>query len=321
MLSYRAAVPAGTAGVSLAPSWGALAELGGSPSVFLLSRGPARILAQTQVHASGTAAALALSSSGPTRLEVTVLEPDGSGKPSQGTTTTYRVEVVGAAAAQTATAGGALSGLALTAGSQAVALSPAFSPGVTSYRAEVPAGTREVSLEPSWGAEASPTVWARSRRPVPDLTLLSRQRVRASGTAAALSLSPDGPTRLEVTVSKPGLTTTDYRIEVVEAAAAQTVAVEFVKVPSEHDGADGVCARRAVGLEARSRGVHGDERDGDGRGVAGPGAVAGPGRAEFVEGREDSARRGVGEGPGPRRASGSRTRGRRRARTPRSTSR
>ena len=153
-------------------------------------------------------------------------------------------------APQTATAGGPLSGLALTAGSQAVALVPAFSPGVTRYRAEVPAGTREVSLAPSWGAAAerggSPTVWARSRRPVPHLTLLSRQRVGASGTAAALSLSPDGPTRLEVVVSEPGLRTTDYRIAVVEAAAAQTVTVAFGAVPPEHDG------RTAFALEVQS---------------------------------------------------------------------
>ena len=84
VLSYRAEVPAGTTGVSLAPSWGALAELAGSPTVFLASQGPATLLAQTQVHASGTAAALALSSAGPTGLEVTVLEPDGSGKPLAG---------------------------------------------------------------------------------------------------------------------------------------------------------------------------------------------------------------------------------------------
>ena len=98
--SYRAEVPSGTTGVSLAPSWGPEAELAGSPTVFLVSQGPATMLAQAQVHASGTAAALALSSAGPTRLEVTVLEPDGSGKPFQGTTTKYRVEVVGAAVPQ-----------------------------------------------------------------------------------------------------------------------------------------------------------------------------------------------------------------------------
>ena len=244
---YRAEVPLGTAGVSLAPTWGAEAELRGPPSVLALSRGGATILARTQVHASGGAAALALSPSGPTRLELTVIEPDGSGQPLQGTATTYHVEVVGAAA-QTATAGGPLSGLALTAGSQAVALVPAFSPGVKSYRAEVPAGTREVSLAPSWGAApgGAPTVWARSRRPVPHLTLLSRQRVRASGTAAALSLSPDGPTRLEVVVSEPGLRTTDYRIAVVEAAAAQTVTVAFGNVPPEHDG------RTAFALDVQS---------------------------------------------------------------------
>ena len=243
---YRAEVPLGTTGVSLAPSWGAEAELRGPPSVLALSRGGATILARTQVHASGGAAALSLSPSGPTRLELTVVEPDGSGQPLRGTATTYHVEVVGAAA-QTA-AGGPLSGLALTAGSQAVALVPAFSPGVKSYRAEVPAGTREVSLTPSWGAApgGAPTVWARSRRPVPHLTLLSRQRVGASGTAAALSLSPDGPTRLEVVVSEPGLRTTDYRIAVVEAAAAQTVTVAFGNVPPEHDG------RTAFALDVQS---------------------------------------------------------------------
>ena len=241
---YRAEVPLGTARVSLAPSWGAEAELRGPPSVLALSRGGATILARTEVDASGGAAWLAVAPAGPTWLELTVVEPDGSGQPLQGTTTTYHVEVVGAAAAQTATAGGPLSGLALTAGSQAVALVPAFSPGVTRYRAEVPAGTREVSLAPSYGG--SPTVWARSRRPVPHLTLLSRQRVGASGTAAALSLSPDGPTRLEVTVLDAGWTTTDYRIEVVEAAAAQTVTVAFGNVPPEHDG------RTAFALEVQS---------------------------------------------------------------------
>ena len=156
-------------------------------------------------------------------------------------------------AAVRAAAGGPLGGLALTAGSKAVTLVPAFSPGVTRYRAEVPAGTRGVSLAPSWGAEAelggAPTVLMRSRRPVPHLTLLSQQQVHASGTAAALSLSSPGPTRLEVTVLEPDgsgkpwqATTTDYRIEVVEAAVPeeeekpQTVTVAFSNVPPEHDG-------------------------------------------------------------------------------------
>ena len=96
VLSYRASVPAGTARVTVAPSWGAEAALGGPPSVLLLSRGEAGILAQAQVHASGTAAALALSSTVPTGLEVTVIEPDGSGKWWQGTATRYRIEVAGA---------------------------------------------------------------------------------------------------------------------------------------------------------------------------------------------------------------------------------
>ena len=152
-------------------------------------------------------------------------------------------------AALRAAAGGPLSGLALTAGSQAVTLVPAFSPGVTSYRAEVPAGTREVSLSPSWGAEAelrgSPSVLALSRG---GATILARTQVHASGGAAALSLSPSGSTRLEVTVLEPDGsgkrfqgTTTTYRVEVVGAAVPQeekpqTVTVAFSNVPPEHDG-------------------------------------------------------------------------------------
>ena len=152
-------------------------------------------------------------------------------------------------AALRAAAGGPLSGLALTAGSQAVTLVPAFSPGVTSYRAEVPLGTAGVSLSPSWGAEAelggSPSVLALSRG---GATILARTEVDASGGAAALSLSPSGPTRLEVTVIEPDGsgkrfqgTTTTYRVEVVGAAVPQeekpqTVTVAFSNVPPEHDG-------------------------------------------------------------------------------------
>ncbi len=152
-------------------------------------------------------------------------------------------------AAARAAAGGPLSGLALTAGSQAVALVPAFSPGVLSYRAEVPAGTTGVSLAPSWGALAelggSPTVWARSHGPA---AILAQGKVDASGTAAALALSSAGPTRLEVTVLEPDGsgkplqgTTTTYRVDVVGAAVPeeekpQTVAVAFSNVPPEHDG-------------------------------------------------------------------------------------
>ncbi len=151
-------------------------------------------------------------------------------------------------AALRAAAGGPLSGLALTAGSQAVALVPAFSPGVTRYRAEVPLGTARVTLAPSWGAEAelggAPTVLARSGGAA---TLLAQTQVHASGTAAALALSSAGPTKLEVTVLEPDGsgkrlqgTTTTYRVEVVGAAvpqtAAQTVTVAFSNVPPEHDG-------------------------------------------------------------------------------------
>ena len=128
-------------------------------------------------------------------------------------------------AAARAAAGGPLSGLALTAGSQALALVPAFSPGVTSYRASAPAGTTGVSLAPSWGALAelggAPDVYLRSFGPEPGFVLLTQTQVRASGASAALALAPDGPTKLEVTVlERDGSeTTTTYRVEVTEAQA------------------------------------------------------------------------------------------------------
>ena len=157
-----------------------------------------------------------------------------------------------------------VTGLALTAGSEAVALSPAFSTDVLSYRAEVPAGTAGVTLAPHWSGGAS--VFAGSRRG--GTTFTRPARVQPSGTAVALALAPDGgATELWVMASGgPGGMTT-YRIEVTEAQAreepppqtaetpeeptppeeeAQTVAVEFGKVPAEHDG------RTAFALDVQS---------------------------------------------------------------------
>ena len=152
-----------------------------------------------------------------------------------------------------------VTGLALTAGSGAVALSPAFSPGVTSYRAQVPAGTAGVTLAPHWSGGAS--VHAGSRRG--GTTFTRPARVRPSGTAVALALAPDGgATELWVMASGGSGGMTTYRIEVTEAQAqtqvqapeeqtppeeeAQTVAVAFGKVPAEHDG------RTAFALDVQS---------------------------------------------------------------------
>ena len=146
-----------------------------------------------------------------------------------------------------------VTGLALTAGSEAVALSPAFSTDVLSYRAEVPAGTAGVTLAPHWSGGAS--VHAGSRRG--GTTFTRPARVRPSGTAVDLALAPDGgATELWVMASGgPGGMTT-YRIEVTEAQAPeertppeeepQTVAVAFGKVPAEHDG------RTAFALDVQS---------------------------------------------------------------------
>ena len=147
-----------------------------------------------------------------------------------------------------------VTGLALTAGSGAVALSPAFSTDVLSYRAEVPAGTAGVTLAPHWSGGAS--VFAGSRRG--GTTFTRPARVRPSGTAVDLALAPDGgATELWVMASGGSGGMTTYRIEVTEAQVreepppqtaetpeeqtppeeeAQTVAVAFGKVPSEHDG-------------------------------------------------------------------------------------
>ncbi len=157
-----------------------------------------------------------------------------------------------------------VTGLALAAGSEAVALSPAFSTDVLSYRAEVPAGTAGVTLAPSWSGGAS--VHAGSRRG--GTTFTRPSRVRPSGTAVDLALAPDGgATELWVMASGGSGGMTTYRIEVTEAQVreepppqtaetpeeqtppeeeAQTVAVAFGTVPAEHDG------RTAFALDVQS---------------------------------------------------------------------
>ena len=158
-----------------------------------------------------------------------------------------------------------VTGLALAAGSETVALVPAFAPGVTSYRAEVPAGTARVTLAPHWSGGAS--VFAGSRRGATSFTRPAR--VRPSGTAVALALAPDGgATELWVMASGGSSGMTTYRIEVTEAQVReepppqtaetpveqtppeeekpQTVAVAFGSVPPEHDG------RTAFALDVQS---------------------------------------------------------------------
>ena len=105
-------------------------------------------------------------------------------------------------------------------------LSPAFAPGVTFYRASVPAGTAGVTLAPHWGGEAS--VFAGSRWGA--ATFTRPARVRPSGTAVDLALAPDGgATELWVmAVGSSGRKT--YRIDVTGAPAA--VAVSLAAAPN-----------------------------------------------------------------------------------------
>ena len=121
---------------------------------------------------------------------------------------------------------GPLCGLALTAGSGAVELSPAFAPGVTFYRASVPAGTAGVTLAPRWSGEAS--VFAGSRWGA--ATFTRPARVRPSGTALALALAPDGGTTelWVMAIGSSGRKT--YRIDVTGMPAA--VAVSLAAAPN-----------------------------------------------------------------------------------------
>ncbi len=122
---------------------------------------------------------------------------------------------------------GPLCGLALTAGSGAVELSPAFAPGVTFYRASVPAGTAGVTLAPRWSGEAS--VFAGSRWGA--ATFTRPARVRPSGTALDLALAPDGgTTELWVMAVGPGGRKT-YRIDVTGMPAAVAVSLSAAPNP------------------------------------------------------------------------------------------
>ena len=122
---------------------------------------------------------------------------------------------------------GPLCGLALTAGSGAVELSPAFAPGVTMYRASVPAGTAGVTLAPHWDGEAS--VFTGSRWGA--TTFTRPARVRPSGTAVDLALAPDGgTTELWVMAIGSGGRKT-YRIDVTGAPAAVAVSLSATPNP------------------------------------------------------------------------------------------
>ncbi len=108
---------------------------------------------------------------------------------------------------------GPLCGIALSAGSEAVAFSPDFTRDTTSYRATVPAGTTSVTLTPDYADGTS--VFAGARHG--GTTYTRPTRVRPSGTAVELALAPDGgATELWVMVSGSGGMTT-YSIDVTAA--------------------------------------------------------------------------------------------------------
>ena len=107
---------------------------------------------------------------------------------------------------------GPLCGIALSAGSQAVALSPDFAPHTTSYRAAVPAGTTSVTLTPVFADGTS--VFGGSRWGA--ATYTRPARIRPSGTPVELALAPDGgPTELWFMVTSSGKRT-NYRIDITQ---------------------------------------------------------------------------------------------------------
>ncbi|WP_419907721.1 fibronectin type III domain-containing protein [Candidatus Poriferisodalis sp.] len=107
---------------------------------------------------------------------------------------------------------GPLCGIALSAGSQAVALSPDFAPDTTSYRAAVPAGTTSVTLTPVFADGTS--VFGGSRWGA--ATYTRPTRIRPSGTPVELALAPDGgPTELWFMVTISGKRT-NYRIDITQ---------------------------------------------------------------------------------------------------------
>ena len=116
---------------------------------------------------------------------------------------------------------GPLCGIALSAGSEALAFSPDFTRDTTSYRATVPAGTTSVTLTPDFADGTS--VFTGSRHG--GTTYTRPTRVRPSGTAVELALAPDGgATELWLMVSGSGGMTT-YRIDVTEAPPAPPAGV------------------------------------------------------------------------------------------------
>ncbi len=140
---------------------------------------------------------------------------------------------------------GPLCGIALSAGSEALALSPDFARDTTSYRATVPAGTTSVTLTPDYAEGTS--VFAGSRNG--GTTYTRPTRVRPSGTAAELALAPDGgATELWLMVSGSGGMTT-YSIHVTEA----TPEPKTYSVGAASTAAEGANATLTVTLSEAAR--------------------------------------------------------------------
>jgi hypothetical protein len=108
-----------------------------------------------------------------------------------------------------------LTDLELTAGGAPLALTPAFSPGVTSYTASVPNGVASIDVEPSATMQAS-TVTVTRRGGVAQSFVAMMNVFVASSTSIGLSVGSN-VIDVEVTASDPRFSTT-YTITIERAA-------------------------------------------------------------------------------------------------------
>ena len=109
-----------------------------------------------------------------------------------------------------------LTGLSLSVGGNAVALTPAFAAATTSYTATVPHDATSVSVTPTW---ATPVSFAAVTSWTPNLgtELTSTVTLTSSGTSATMSLASSGDTWVYVTISGTGNVLTNYRIDITRA--------------------------------------------------------------------------------------------------------
>ena len=233
--SYTKTVPNATTHVRLTPT---------------VNHGAATVTVKGTAVTSGSASGAIALGVGANAIAVVVTAEDTT------TTKTYTVTVTRQQAQQTQSSDASLTGLSLSDGANAVALTPSFAAATTSYTARVGGNVTSVSVTPTWTAMGSGTpeaagavqieVTANSTTPNQDDILTSETSVSSSGSSVTLNLASSGNTEVHTQILKttwdnsnppvPSRVSTTYIIVVSRDAQTTVPGAPTNLTPTGRDG-------------------------------------------------------------------------------------